>query len=409
MSEILFLAHRIPFPPNKGDKIRAFNLLKWLAARHVVHLGAFVDDAEDWQHLPDLEKLCAEICLRPLHPRLARLRSLTGFITGEPLTLPYYRDRSMQQWVNRLLARRSPAAVFVFSSCMAQYASSAKGIRRIIDFVDLDSDKWRQFASTRAWPQSWIYRREAHRLAASERKTASEFDCSVFVSAAEAELFKRDSSTSAARVTVIRNGVDAEFFAPHQRGPNPYPPGARVLVFTGAMDYWPNVDAVVWFAKDVLPRIRRRISDASFYIVGARPSRSVLKLADEPGVQVVGKVLDVRPYIGHAKVAVAPLRLARGVQNKVLEAMAMAKPVAMTQAARQGLEADALVDRLVADDPQEFAERSIEFITGAAETGLGEQCRKFVRQHYDWDRNLDVLDVLLGTRPAVRHAAVAHA
>lgn len=406
MKEILFLAHRIPYPPNKGDKIRAFHMLKWLAARYRVHVGAFVDEPEDWSHAPKLKEFCQQICLRPLNPRLARLRSLKGFASREALTLPYYRDQVMRRWVGRLLQERPVHAVVAFSSCMAQYADN-RTVRRIMDFVDLDSDKWRQFSATQVWPWSWVYRREACKLQESEAYIAADFDASVFVSRNEAKLFSQVNPGVSARVAVIRNGVDTTFFSPDQRGVNPYPRDINALVFTGAMDYWPNVHAVVWFAREIFPRIRSRVTNATFYIVGAHPARAVLLLSKEPGIKVVGKVSDVRPYIAHAKVAVAPLRLARGVQNKVLEAMAMAKPVLMTKAARNGLEVDPLCDSLIADDPQAFADKAIMFLGSEAPFEIGEQCRRYVQRHYNWNRNLEALAALLETNTAPRLLAEA--
>ena len=162
MEELLFLAHRIPYPPNKGDKIRSWHILKHLARSYRVHLGAFVDDPGDWRYRDRIEQLCASTCLLPLHPAAAKLSSLGGLLSGTALSLSYFRDRRMQRWVNTMLERSEIQKVFVFSSPLAQYVLTATSpeMRRVIDFVDVDSDKWRQYAERKRWPFSWLYRRE---------------------------------------------------------------------------------------------------------------------------------------------------------------------------------------------------------------------------------------------------------
>jgi hypothetical protein len=184
VSELLFLAHRMPYPPDKGDKIRSWHFLQGLARRHVVHLGAFVDDPVDWQHRPVLERVCGELCLRSLPVRLATARSALGLLNGEPLTLPYYRDRGMMRWVRELAQRRRLDGVFVFSSSMAQYAaalpSTAAG-RRVLDLCDVDSDKWRQYAGAHGWPMNLVYAREARLLEQRERRYVESFDATVVI------------------------------------------------------------------------------------------------------------------------------------------------------------------------------------------------------------------------------------
>ena len=405
MQELLFLAHRIPYPPNKGDKIRSYHVLKYLAEKYHVHLGTFVDDEQDWQHLPVLKNLCGQTHFVGLNSRMARLRSAKGLLSGEALTLPYYYDASMQEWVTRLLENNPVHRVLVFSSGMAQYVAGQKwsSIRRVIDFVDVDSDKWRQYAKSKSWPMSAVYQREARRLEIYERRIAAEFDASVLVSQDEAKLFKTLAPASAGRIDYLNNGVDSEYFSPHRHYANPYFPDEKVLVFTGAMDYWANVDAVTWFAQEVFPQIVLRDPKARFYIVGGRPTPAVKQLESIAGVHVTGGVPDVRPYLAHAVAAVAPLRIARGVQNKVLEAMAMAKPVLATSAAVEGIEsgmgsASAFnaesnegTGIVVADGVAECAEQALCLLQGEPkDTG-----RAYVLKYYTWAENLKRLDRLL--------------
>ena len=402
MRELLFLAHRIPYPPDKGDKIRSFHLLRHLADRYRVHVGAFIDDPLDWRHVESVAAMCGETCFRPLHVTRAKLASLTALATGEPLTLPYFRDARLARWVRELLASHRIERIFVFSSAMAQYVegTAAAGIFRVLDFVDLDSDKWRQYGERSTGPVRWVYRREGERLFAYERRCAASFDASLFVSDAEARLFASRAPESAARVSVVGNGVDTEYFSPERAYPNPYAADEAVVVFTGAMDYWANVDAVVSFSRDVFPLVRSDIPQATFYIVGARPTRSVLDLARQPGVRVTGTVPDVRPYLAHARVSVAPLRMARGVQNKVLEAMAMARPVVTSPQALAGITPCAELLERSAGSPEASARILIEVLRESPSPRHG--LRKHVLEHYSWRASLAKMDAILerGALPA---------
>ena len=403
MNDLLYLTHRIPYPPNKGDKIRSFNILKHLSQHFRVHLGSFVDDPGDWRYRDDLEPYCESLFLRPLHPRRARLASLTGLITGEPLTVPYYRDRRMARWVWEQLGNGMQHAL-VFSSAMAQYLPRNRGpqLHTVVDFVDVDSDKWRQYALGHRFPMNGVYRREARTLLDFERRIAAQVNASVFVSEQEALLFRELAPASAARIHAIDNGVDTDYFSPQREYPDPYPAGTRNLVFTGAMDYWANVDAVSFFADEVFPAIRREIPEARFMIVGARPAPAVMRLAEKPGVTVTGAVRDVRPYLAHAHAAVAPLRIARGVQNKVLEAMAMGRPVVATPQALDGLRACDGMDWLVAESAAELAALSLRVLRMPDTALLGAHARGCVSRHYSWAEHMDRLIQLLEARQRVR-------
>ncbi len=407
MKELLFLAHRIPYPPNKGDKIRSFNILKHLARNYRVHLGAFIDDPRDWQHVATLRAICGETCFVGLNPRWARLLSLRAFARGEPITLAYYRHRRLQAWVDALLARGAIERVLVFSSSMAQYVENASGagLRRVLDFVDMDSDKWRQYAPARLWPLSWVYAREAARLFAYERRCASRFEASVFVSQAEARFFCEHAPETAARVSTVENGVDTDYFLPARDYANPYGPQERVLVFTGAMDYWANVDAVTWFAQEVHPRIRATVPSARFYIVGAHPTAAVQALAARDGVHVTGAVDDVRPYLAHAHAAVAPLRIARGIQNKVLEAMAMGRAVIASPQAADGLRLSVELQSMVCRDAEAMATRAVSLLNCGDSEEVGARAREWVVRHYRWSENLRRIERLLEGDTAVVSAA----
>lgn len=388
--DLLLLVHRIPYPPNKGDKIRSYNLLKHLATKYRVHLATFVDDADDWQHVPAVEALCASSHFVKLDPKKGKLRGAMGLATGKSLSLEYYRDAGMKRWIARTMRERGIARVMTFCSVMAQYAEDFPAARRVIDFCDVDSDKWRQYAEKKKWPMSWVYAHEARSLLDYERKVASAFDASLFVSAPEAELFRTLAPESGAKIGHFSNGVDTEYFSPLRTYDNPYAAGEQALVFTGAMDYWPNIDAVKWFAEHVLPKVRAAVPNARFYIVGSRPAPEVLALAND-AIVVTGTVPDVRPYLAHCVAAVAPLRIARGIQNKVLEAMAMGRPVVASQQAFEGIEATPGRELIVADTPDEHAESVISLLR-TLDAAMGQAARASVERRYSWAAHLSPIE-----------------
>jgi sugar transferase (PEP-CTERM/EpsH1 system associated) len=390
VEDLLLLIHRIPYPPNKGDKIRSYHLLKHLARHYRVHLATFVDDPDDWQHVPHVQSLCASSHFARMNPLACRVRSLTALLKNRSLSLEYYRDAGLGDWVRQTVGKHDVKRMLVFSSAMAQYADPYRSARRVVDFVDVDSDKWRQYAQQKRWPMSWLYGYEARQLLRYERQVAREYDASLFVSAPEAELFRQLAPESHSKIGHFSNGVDTEYFSPDTPHANPYASGERALVFTGAMDYWPNVDAVQWFADEVFPALRERYADLRFYIVGSRPSPAVQALGQRPGIVVTGTVPDVRPYIAHAAVAVAPLRIARGIQNKVLEAMAMATPVVVSPQALEGITATPGSELVLAEDAPAFGAAVATLLDGQvdAATAIGAAARARVQRHYSWSSNL---------------------
>ena len=395
MEELLYLVHRIPYPPNKGDKIRSYHLLKHLSQRYRIHLGAFIDDESDRKYQDNVKSLCGETYLANLNPTVARVRSLSGFFSGQPLTLPYYRDSGLQRWINDILEARTIRAVLVFSSAMAQYVDHLESAPRIIDFVDVDSDKWLQYSSAKKWPMSWVYRRESRLLLKHERWIAENFSSSTFVSRAEADLFKKLAPNAVKKIAYFNNGVDSDYFSPERHYQNPYTEGKAVLVFTGAMDYWANVDAVSWFSRTVFPRVRMHFPEAEFFVVGARPTAVVKALAELPGITVTGSVPDVRPYLACASLAVAPLRIARGIQNKVLEAMAMGKIVVASPQAMEGIDAVAGQELVVAENESDFVEQIVALLSDGTPRAIGAAARRCALERYSWKKNLTKIDALI--------------
>jgi sugar transferase (PEP-CTERM/EpsH1 system associated) len=386
MEKLLYLVHRIPYPPNKGDKIRSFHFLKALAEKYEIYLGTFIDDPDDRQYVDALKPFCkASFCV-DLHPKLGKIKSLSGFLRGEALSLPYYRNQALQAWVDKTIVEQTIDRALIFSSPMAQYLQKYPAVKLIADFVDVDSDKWQQYASSKTWPASWVYRREAQKLLSYETRIASQSKATLFVSEQEAKLFKQLAPATADKITYVNNGVDTDFFDSELEYASPFVSDREAIVFTGAMDYWANVDAVIWFSEQVLPLVKQQRPDARFYIVGSKPAKSVLQLAEaDDAVIVTGRVDDVRNYVAHARVVVAPLRIARGIQNKVLEAMAMAKAVVVTSAAMEGIQANRAIQVPVADSPAEFAEQVIAYLQQP--TLIIAENRRFVQAEFSWQQN----------------------
>jgi sugar transferase (PEP-CTERM/EpsH1 system associated) len=399
LEPLLYLVHRLPYPPNKGDKIRSYHILRYLGARYRVHLGTFVDSAGDEKHVAALRELCADVCAVRLHPTWARLGSVKGLLRGEALTVPYYRNARMRRWVETTLREQPIRKAVVFSSPMVQYVAGAAGLRLIADYCDVDSAKWSEYAPQHRWPMSVVYRREGRRLLAFERERAQQCDACVFATDAEKSLFASLAPECAPRLHAIGNGVDPEYFAPRADRPSPYEAAEEVLVFTGVMDYWPNIDAVTWFANEVLPRLIEARPRVRFFVVGMNPSAAVRELAAHTAVVVTGKVDDVRPYVQHARAVVAPLRIARGIQNKVIEAMAMGRPVVVSEVAARGLYATADSDFIRAGRSSDaFAAAVLELLARPDREAIGERARTAVLAAYDWERNLSAFGTLLDSR-----------
>ncbi len=392
MRKLLFLAHRIPYPPDKGDKIRAWHMLRHLMQSHRVFVGCLIDDESDWSHVPTLRAQCAELACFRLRPRRQKLRALRRLRPGRPLTLDYFDNADLRRWVRTTIERERIDRAFVFCSAMAPYVMDCPMAGRILDFIDVDSSKWAEYAERTAWPMRAIWAREGRTLLAFERRAAQRFDHGIFVSEPELRHFQALAPESAARTSFVSNGVDMDYFSPEHVFDDPFAKQQPAIVFTGAMDYRPNIDAVVWFAREVLPRLEQGRS-TSFWIVGTNPAEEVRRLARLPGIEITGRVPDTRPFLAHAAVVVAPLRIARGIQNKVLEAMAMARPVVSTPQAFAGIDAEPGRDLLLAEGAEQMACRLTEVLDGKHQA-LGANARRAMEQRYDWSATLLPLDQL---------------
>jgi sugar transferase (PEP-CTERM/EpsH1 system associated) len=402
MQELLFLAHRFPYPPDKGEKIRSWNMIRHLAQRWRVHLGCLSVDGEDGRHLDAVRAVCGEVASFPVSPRGQKIRSLLKLRPGRPLMLDYYGHAGLAAWVKRMLAERPIALGFAYSTPMAQYLEGA-GLPWVLDMVDVDSEKFAAYAAEGRFPMRHVWAREARTLLAYEERAVRQANLSLLVSEAECRRFAALAPRTAGRVFAVQNGVDLDYFHPRHDFPRPWGDAAPRLVFTGHMDYPPNAEAAIWFAGEVMPRLRRLHPAPHFAVVGANPLPSVQALAG-PDIQVTGRVADVRPFVAHAAACVAPLRIARGIQNKVLEAMAMARPVVASPQAFEGVAAEPGRDLLVAEGAAAMAASVAEVLAGH-HPALPRAARAAMEASYAWEAALGRLDDLMDSIAAVRDNA----
>lgn len=399
--KILMLAHRLPFPPDKGDRIRSYHELMFLAARHEVWCASFVDSPEQLRFLPAMKSVCREaqaVCIPPVE---GKVRGLASLMRGGTITEGYYRSRKMSRLLTDWCHRGAFDAVLAFSSSMASYALRVPAKRRVLDFCDLDSQKWLAYATDSIGPARIAYGMEGLRLAEQETRWIEQFDASVLITEHEAKPLANQAA--AGKLLIVGNGIKE--VEEHDLAPLPTRP---VVGFVGAMDYRPNIEGVEWFCREVWPNILRAEPNAVFQIVGRRPDKRIRRLADIENVEVVGEVADVKPHVDGFRVSVAPLRIARGLQNKVLEAMASARPVVLTSEAACGIPATAGEHFAVENDPHRFAETVIQLLQDDDKAArLGRAGWRYVHQHHCWDRELRQLEAALIGEPSQKEIMAA--
>lgn len=406
MGEVIFLAHRVPFPPDRGDRIRSHHLLKALARLGPVHVGCFGEGDEGAERA--LAAVAASRCVVPRTKPLP-LAGVEAVLSGKPVSLTAFHSPALARWVRETIAARPISAIVVFSGQMGQYVPADFAGRVVIDLCDVDSAKFASYAAS--GERVWLNAREARLLAAEEERLGQRADATILISEAEAALYRsRLAAPGTVNVQVIGNGIDAAAFDPAATAPHPTLAGlpGPHFAFTGQMDYRPNEQAALWVIEYLMPRLRAYFPEAQFHVVGRNPTRALMAYHGTPGVQVWGEVPDVRPFLAAADAVLAPLLIARGVQNKVLEAMAMGKPVALTPEAATGIAAEDGVQWLVCPpDPAVMAAR-IAALLGDPEASqrIGSAARRFVRDHHAWEAMLAPLAGLVGHKvEGTRHAA----
>ncbi|WP_282756061.1 TIGR03087 family PEP-CTERM/XrtA system glycosyltransferase [Desulfuromonas thiophila] len=398
--DLLFIAHRIPYPPDKGDKIRSHYMLRHLCERYRVTLACLIDDPADEQHIVALNQRVHRLFYQVRTPGQMKPYALWALLTGRAFTPLCFHSRQLQRQIDAFLDQNKVKAVVCFCSSAAAYVFRSRHRAELqktvllADLVDVDSEKWREYADKHSGPLSWLYRRESRKLLPYEQRIIAEFDRTFLVSEEEKAVLARHGSVQ--KVEALSNGVNLEYFWPLGSGAETEDLAVPRLLFTGAMDYWPNIEAVLWFARDVFPQVRQVYPQAVFCIAGRHPALAVLELKRQPGIEVTGTVQDMRRHLASATLCVVPLRIARGIQNKVLEGMAMQKTVVATRGAATGLKARAGEDLVVVDEAEEMAQAIIDLLADAERRRrIGRNARAYVEREHSWEKHLKRLDALI--------------
>ena len=393
--QLLYLVHRVPFPPNRGDRIRSYHVLRYLAERYDVSLATLADEPVTSDMRRELDQLCVQVAIEPVG-RSRWVRAAGSLALGRSATEGLFASPALRQTVRRWATQRRFDATIAFCSSMVQYLDCPElaDVPAVIDLVDVDSQKWFDYAEKTSGLKRRLFQLEGRRLRALEQSLPDRARAITLVSEAEAELYRSFCPND--RTVAVANGVDLDYFRPHQGGPLPWQPLATSdrcnAVFVGALDYRANIDAVTWFAAEVWPLVRQRLPELTLALVGRKPDPAVQRLAKIPGIRVFGTVPDVRPYIAAADFVVAPLRIARGIQNKVLEAMAMGKPVICSPAAMEGISKMPENETLVAATPHDWAKSIHQLVSDKPlRQRLAVAARHHVERHYIWSTALVAL------------------
>lgn len=387
MKRLLFIAHRVPYPPDKGERVRALEQIKALSPYYRLTVAAFAHGAGDCDSAAALRQWAEKVVTVPAGGWGGMIRGAVSLLAGRSVGEGVFRAKNLLDLL-REESRQEPFDLVVASSSTTlPVVLGVPAGARVMDLVDVDSAKWYQYAANSTWPMRWVYRREAEGIRRLERLAIKRCDAVVVISSAEAA----ELGPAADNVVIAGNGVDGEYFKP---APN-LASAAPSIVFTGTMSYRPNAEGVCWFVREVWPELRKQSPQLTFVIVGRDPTRSVLRLARIDGVEVIGAVPDVRPYLAAASLAVAPLHMARGVQNKILEAMAAGRAVVASPEALAGLEVAQGSEVLSARMPREWQDR-IRFLLAdpAARSRVEQAARARVLRDYVWSARLAPLVAL---------------
>jgi sugar transferase (PEP-CTERM/EpsH1 system associated) len=395
---ILFLCHRFPYPPNRGGKIRPFNMIRHLSRDHAVTVGTLAHSREELNAGHNLQDHCEEVIAEVLPSSVRWAQALQALPTSTSSSVAYFYSSRLRQRLLEVWQRKRFDAVWVHCAFAAQYVSPLRGAFRVLDYGDLDSFKWAEYAQRRAWPLAWGYALESRKLQRFEQEIAGHFQRITVTTAGELEAFNRLGIDLPCRVIV--NGVDLEYFRP----PVSRPTATQVIAFLGRMDYFPNIDAVIYFARQVLPEIQRVLPQVEFRIIGSNPSKRVRSLAAQPGITVTGFVKDVRPFLQDVAVGVVPVRIGRGTQNKMLESMAMGIPTVASTTAAKGVQATPGKHFLMAATAPEFARHVIELLRDPdLRAQLAAAGRLQLEGTHNWPVSLQNMDAVLAEARAKEH------
>jgi sugar transferase (PEP-CTERM/EpsH1 system associated) len=387
--KILYLCHRFPFPPKRGGKIRPFNMIKHLHATHEVTVASIARSPEEAEEGRGLAEYCARYEMAVVHNPIQIARMIARLPTAAPSSVGYFHSPELARRIDRLLTTEDFDLIFVHCSSVAHYVRHVKSIPKILDFGDMDSQKWLEYARYKPFPLSLGYRLEGVKLAAEERRLARAFDLCTATTRAEWETL--ESYATGASTDWFPNGVDSKYFVPADEDYD-----SDTISFIGRMDYYPNQACMIDFCQNVFPLIRARRPAARLLIVGADPIAVVQKLGELAGVTVTGSVPDVRPYLRRSAVMVAPLTIARGTQNKILEAMAAGVPVVTSTVAAGGVDAIAGPHLLVADGAEDVAAATLSLMENPERRAqIARAARGRVLSNHAWDRSMRRLDGII--------------
>ncbi|ARU56170.1 glycosyltransferase [Oleiphilus messinensis] len=389
---ILYVCHRFPFPPKRGGKIRPFNMIKHLSAHgHRVWVASLARNQEEYDECHGIEEFCEDYFIAKITESHQWLKMILNLPIPTPSSMGYFHSRELKQKIDEWLAKNNIDLIFVHCSSVAQYVEDITHIPKILDFGDMDSEKWLSYRAFKPFPLSWGYWWEGTKMARAERKLAAKFDLSTCTT--KAELDTLNGLGSARATNWFPNGVDADYFKPDGE---PYVPNS--ISFIGRMDYFPNQECMISFCHNTLPLIKQQVPDVQLFIVGAEPSEEIKKLGEIQGVTVTGSVPDVRPFILRTAAMVAPLNIARGTQNKILEAMAMGVPVVCSSLASGGIDAVANEHFLVADTPEEYAANLVKLMQDTNERSrLAESGRQRVLDNHNWPASMEKMRSIVET------------
>ena len=387
---ILYVCHRFPYPPKRGGKIRPFNMIRHLKEEgHEVYVASLTRSQEEEEAGKGLADHCAGFVTGRVQSWKQNIRMVLKLLSRTPSSMGYFYSPELDRNIQGLLKRHTFNLIFVHCSSVAQYVSATKGVPKILDFGDMDSQKWQIYSRFKPWPLKWGYWLEGTKLEKEERRLAKQFDLCTCTT--RAELATLDGFATGVPTDWFPNGVDHGYFKPDGKGYDQHR-----ISFIGRMDYYPNQECMIRFCRQVLPLIQERVQEACLDIVGADPTPEIKNLEEHKGVRVTGSVEDVRPYVLRSTTMIAPLKIARGTQNKILEAMAMGVPVISSKVAADGIDAVPGEHLLVADTPEGYADHVISLMSDAK---LRDQYAKAGRDrmlsHHDWNRSLKRLDQII--------------
>lgn len=388
--KILYVCHRFPFPPKRGGKIRPFNMIRHFSAQgHAVTVCSLSRSSDEAKEGEGIAGHCQRFEMASVKGPIQVLRMVARLPLLTPSSMGFFYSPDLKRRVDALLSSEKFDLIFVHCSSVAQYVEDVKGIPKILDFGDMDSQKWLEYANYKPFPVSLGYRLEGTKMLAAEKRLTKRFDLCTATTRAEWETL--DSYQTGVASDWFPNGVDADFFCPSGESYDP-----DTISFIGRMDYYPNQECMSRFCDQIWPLLKTRRPNMKLLIVGADPSPEMRKLGDIPGVTVTGSVPDVRPYIRKSALMVAPLNIARGTQNKILEAMAMGVPVVTSSIAAGGVDAESVKHFLVADTPGEYADSIMRIVENPQERErLASAGRERMLSNHAWPHSMERLDQII--------------